>query len=262
MNCSWASDGDAHPPAAPDGLLLGLLRIIVVLRNNVRFLRRFGTILVRVVLISHRLIGIVFSLRIVAGVFHRWCIRVVQWLHSYHLIVAHLAVAVRHTHIKLVFRDLKLPFLAYGKNIWMFMIEWPDVIFHLIGPQQILRTKFLVGVHVRDAYRAPEAAQASQAMFLRTARYRFHFFDHGAVGMFFLITRKSGNGEQQREHTHTDEWHLAVHVSLLTQNPQSFTSNHRRAGEGSPRWRGPSLTFPALSTWAWIQHPLWLCRVC
>src|ERR1700686_4544978 len=146
MNCSWASDGDAHPPADPDGLSLGLLRIIV-LRNNVRFLRRFGSILVRVVLISHRLIGVVFSLRIVAGVFHRWRIRVVQWLHRYHLIVAHLAVTVRHTHIKLVLGGLKLPFLAYGKNIWMFMIEGADVIFHVIGPQQILGTKFLVGVH-------------------------------------------------------------------------------------------------------------------
>src|SRR5882762_9056083 len=61
-------------------------------------------------------------------------------LHGNDLISPHFTISIGNFKVHFIVLDLKFAFLADGKNYRMLPVHGTDVILHLIGTQQVLRT--------------------------------------------------------------------------------------------------------------------------
>ena len=126
--------------------------------------------------ISVGFVGIVFGF----GVGGIGDFGVVDGLHDDDLVAAFFVIAVGDAEFDDVLGDFEFSLLADGENDGMFFIERADVIFHVVGAEDVLGTEFFVGVDVSGADGGENAAQAAEAIFFGAA---------GTASIFSIMAR-------------------------------------------------------------------------
>src|SRR5271170_1810507 len=112
------------------------------------------------------------------------------WLHGYHLVGSLFAISIRDFDQHTVLLNSELNLLTHWQNDGMFVVGWPNVIFHLVSSYHVLWAQLFVGVHMGDARRRPYRTQPCQSFLFGAARHRFHFLKHGPFDrLLFLALR-------------------------------------------------------------------------
>src|ERR1700686_1119633 len=125
----------------------------------------------------------------------------IQRLHGNDLVRSRLFLSVDRFQVHTVLLNFEFTFMADREKRRMLSIQWTNVVFHFVGPEQILGAELLVRVYVLYADGSEHATQAREAPFLCATGNGLHALHHTPWGVLFLVLalRHRGNRQNQRQ---------------------------------------------------------------